>query len=192
MVHISFLLQSFNRTAFYLDCRRFQEVVPLAVGFPQDGPIRAAFADPPSSRQIPASHPPRRTVQPLIGSRTRDGAHPSYVPGRQLPESPAPQVPGLCESLRSLPRQTIGIALEENPLVDYAESAVTEDRALVGSNPSAVTTRGHEQCCGCPALPDRSWHLRWAVLHFACQCAMPFVAVPGIQDRSWHLRTAVC
>ena len=72
---------------------------------------------------------------------------------RSRPESPAPQVPGLCKSLRGLPRPAARITLAADSPCGYTRSAVVEDRALLGNNPSAVAARGHGRCCGYQASP---------------------------------------
>ncbi len=48
------------------------------------------------------------------------------------------------------------MSLEQTPPTGYTTPVVTEDRALLGSNPSAVATRGHGRRCGYPASPSLS------------------------------------
>jgi hypothetical protein len=77
-------------------------------------------------------------------------------PGRGFPancyfEDPAkPQaakVPRLPKPLGGLPSPIAGIALVVNSYPRYTDGAVAEDRALLGSNPSAARAKGQGRRC---------------------------------------------
>jgi hypothetical protein len=91
----------------------------------------------------------QRSAATIPAQRHRPDRRHAGTTARLCPsdQPPAPQVPRLPNRLRGLPRSAAGIVLAVHSQRQYTASAVAEDRAPLGSNPSAATTQGQGRRC---------------------------------------------